>query len=283
MNANMSNTLQPGAEYLSSNFPLHRACRDGDVQTVGLILESNINMVTVEDCSHNWNPSHWAAYFGRIDCLRHVATVVPSIINSQSSKTFQTPLHCAAEAGDPHCVLWLLQAGANPDVKDKFGEIALHKASRSGNTECVSLLVTATKNISSMNNHGHTASISAEICGHSAIAEFIRKSEQSGVNRYWGIQDAYHPNLLRSTLYSSIEKSRKRSHDAMDDNSTKRIRMEAHILPKAPPTINGIFNFAMCPLTNVTSSVLEHEKLCRMEHGYTNSLLESMINEFHGC
>ena len=63
-------------------FPLHRACRDGDVQHLSSLLASGQFDLYQEDDFYGWTPVHWAAYFGKVSsivmfipgryCLTHI-------------------------------------------------------------------------------------------------------------------------------------------------------------------------------------------------------------------
>lgn len=55
-------------EVLNSRFPLHRACRDGDVGALCSLLQCTANPadLTVEDTFYGWTPLHWAAHFGKV-------------------------------------------------------------------------------------------------------------------------------------------------------------------------------------------------------------------------
>ena len=57
-------------EVLNSRFPLHRACRDGDVGALCSLLQrtSNPADLSVEDTFYGWTPIHWAAHFGKVTC-----------------------------------------------------------------------------------------------------------------------------------------------------------------------------------------------------------------------
>lgn len=59
-------------EVLTSRFPLHRACRDGDVDALCSLLQrtSNPADLTVEDTFYGWTPIHWGAHFGKV--MMHV-------------------------------------------------------------------------------------------------------------------------------------------------------------------------------------------------------------------
>lgn len=55
-------------EVLNVHFPLHRACRDGDVGALCSILQRTTNQadLAVEDSFYGWTPLHWAAHFGKV-------------------------------------------------------------------------------------------------------------------------------------------------------------------------------------------------------------------------
>lgn len=67
-------------EVLNSRFPLHRACRDGDVGALCSLLQctSNPADLTVEDTFYGWTPIHWGAHFGKVwaaACLDGMPTI----------------------------------------------------------------------------------------------------------------------------------------------------------------------------------------------------------------
>lgn len=55
-------------EVLNIRFPLHRACRDGDVGALCSLLQFTTNQadLAVEDSFYGWTPLHWAAHFGKV-------------------------------------------------------------------------------------------------------------------------------------------------------------------------------------------------------------------------
>ena len=53
-------------EILRSQFPLHRACRDGDTEGLSLLLRQAQHGIYEEDSFYGWTPAHWAAYFGKV-------------------------------------------------------------------------------------------------------------------------------------------------------------------------------------------------------------------------
>ena len=53
-------------DILKNQFPMHRACRDGDVETLAILLSEGQHSVYEEDSFYGWTPAHWAAYFGKV-------------------------------------------------------------------------------------------------------------------------------------------------------------------------------------------------------------------------
>ncbi|KAK4312362.1 hypothetical protein Pmani_016207 [Petrolisthes manimaculis] len=186
---------------LCNKFPLHRACRDGDVNGLLLLLhdhEAAHTHITLEDTYYGWTPSHWAAYFGKLECLRVLVgegggeggrggrgTITLASPALTTSRFTQTPAHIAAFAGHPHCLSWLLQAGAHTDAQDYLGETALHKAARTGSLECVNILLNSKAKISVHNNNGQTAGQLAEACSYSDLATHLNNithQQQEGMD-----------------------------------------------------------------------------------------------------
>lgn len=67
----MSIELEPGFsndEVLNVRYPLHRACRDGDVGALCSLLQRSTNQadLVAEDSFYGWTPIHWAAHFGKV-------------------------------------------------------------------------------------------------------------------------------------------------------------------------------------------------------------------------
>uniref|UniRef100_A0A1B0GQX7 Ankyrin repeat domain 10 n=3 Tax=Mus TaxID=862507 RepID=A0A1B0GQX7_MOUSE len=128
-------------ELLSLRFPLHRACRDGDlVALCSLLPHTPRAHLAAEDSFYGWTPVHWAAHFGKLECLMQLVRAGASL-NVSTTRYAQTPAHIAAFGGHPQCLVWLIQAGANINKPDCEGETPIHKAARSGSLECITALV----------------------------------------------------------------------------------------------------------------------------------------------
>uniref|UniRef100_A0A8C2XFZ9 Ankyrin repeat domain 10a n=1 Tax=Cyclopterus lumpus TaxID=8103 RepID=A0A8C2XFZ9_CYCLU len=131
-------------DLFTSRFPVHRACREGDVGALVSLTRqlSSPAHLTAEDSSYGWTPLHWAAHYGQLECVV-VLVQMGCEVNTGTSRFNQTATHTAAFGGHPHCVAWLTRAGADANSQDFVGEAPLHKAARAGSLECIQVLLLA--------------------------------------------------------------------------------------------------------------------------------------------
>uniref|UniRef100_A0A914VTK3 Ankyrin repeat domain-containing protein 10 n=1 Tax=Plectus sambesii TaxID=2011161 RepID=A0A914VTK3_9BILA len=171
---------------LATHYPLHRACRNGDIDTLTRLLSEQSPVPCLsEESFYGWTPFHWAAYFGKRTCLQKLfehcaARWDGGRLDSdlRTSQFRQTPVHLAAFGGSVGCLRLLLELGCSPATKDYLGETAAHKAARSGSFECLSLLLTHGVNLAEENHAGLTAAAVAAKCGHTTSADFLRRSAE---------------------------------------------------------------------------------------------------------
>ncbi|CAF3392810.1 unnamed protein product [Rotaria socialis] len=78
-------------------------------------------------------------------------------INSQHPETGQTPLYCAARAGNVKAVRYLTECGADPDLKQRSKSTALHVASFYGHPDVVLCLLESGANYCQRNAYGNLA------------------------------------------------------------------------------------------------------------------------------
>ncbi|KAF6375943.1 ankyrin repeat domain 10 [Rhinolophus ferrumequinum] len=128
-------------ELLSLRFPLHRACRDGDLAALCSLLQQTPRAhLAAEDSFYGWTPVHWAAHFGKLECLIQLVRA-GATLDVCTTRYAQTPAHIAAFGGHPQCLIWLIQAGASINKPDCEGETPIHKAARSGSLDCIRALL----------------------------------------------------------------------------------------------------------------------------------------------
>ncbi|XP_068165378.1 ankyrin repeat domain-containing protein 10a [Antennarius striatus] len=162
-------------------FPVHRACRDGDLAalvSLGQHFSSRAHLM-VEDSCRGWTPIHWAAQYGQLECVVYLVQMGCEV-NSVTSRFNQTPTHSAAFGGHPHCVVWLTQAGADVNRQDCGGEAPIHKAAQSGSVECIQILLSAGAKPHLRNAFGQTAADLALAHGFHDCFRLIAMTQLSG-------------------------------------------------------------------------------------------------------
>ncbi|XP_034429784.1 ankyrin repeat domain-containing protein 10b [Hippoglossus hippoglossus] len=231
-------------EVLNSRFPLHRACRDGDVGALCSLLQctSNPADLSVEDTFYGWTPVHWAAHFGKLECVMRLVQVGCGV-NAVTSRFAQTPTHIAAFGGHPKCLLWLLQAGADINRQDYVGETPIHKAARAGSLECINALLIQGAKADVRNASGLTAADLAHAQGFQECAEILSNAQnfqQNMVLSHNGTilngmsQNGGH---IQGRSFMNGVPNRKRSFDGMEANPGKKARPNGMSMP--PEMLNG--------------------------------------------
>uniref|UniRef100_A0A3Q3VWJ7 Uncharacterized protein n=1 Tax=Mola mola TaxID=94237 RepID=A0A3Q3VWJ7_MOLML len=217
----MSTGLEPDLsrdEVLFSRFPIHRACRDGDIGALVSLLQhpSTQAHLNVEDSCYGWTPIHWAAQHGQLECVMRLVQMGCEV-NTVTNHFKQTPTHSAAFGGHPHCLVWLTQAGADVNRQDFLGEAPIHKAARSGSLECIQILLVAGAKPSLRNASGQTAADLAHAHRFHDCFHLISKSQLSGLP----VSGAQKEN---SALCGQELNSRKRLLAAVHTGDMKKVR-----------------------------------------------------------
>nr|XP_020441725.1 ankyrin repeat domain-containing protein 10-like isoform X4 [Monopterus albus] len=157
---------------------------------------------------------------GELDCVVHLVQMGCEV-NTTTSRFNQTPSHTAAFGGQPHCLVWLTQAGADVNRQDFVGEAPIHKAARSGSLECIQVLLIAGAKPHLRNTSGQTAADLAHAHGFLDCFRFISNAQkhllQLGGLHVNGEQNGNAP-------YSQRALSRKRQLTAMDSIHMKKAR-----------------------------------------------------------
>ncbi|XP_034142590.1 ankyrin repeat domain-containing protein 10b isoform X2 [Esox lucius] len=241
-------------EVLNVRYPLHRACRDGDIRALCSLLQCTTNPadLTVEDSFYGWTPIHWAAHFGKLECVMRLVQVGCGV-NSVTTRFAQTPTHIAAFGGHPECMLWLLQAGADINRRDYVGETPIHKAARAGSLECVNALLVQGAKADMRNASGLSAADLAHAQGFQECAEILSNAQNLQRNQTPTQPNGFclngaaqngshsHPIIQGRSLLNGAP-NRKRSFDNMEANQIKKARTEG--LDQPLGMLNG--NGALC-------------------------------------
>ncbi|TRY89251.1 hypothetical protein DNTS_022905 [Danionella cerebrum] len=215
-------------ELLSLRFPLHRACRDGDVSALCSLLLHGLDQLAVEDSFYGWTPLHWAAHFGKLECVMRIVQVGCGV-NSVTSRFAQTPAHIAAFGGHPQCLLWLLQAGADTNRQDYVGETPLHKAARAGSIDCINTLLVQGAKADLRNASGLTAADLAHAQGFQECAQLLSNAQNQQLSNGFSTSGSMyfgdHKLSQDRSIFNRVA-SRKRSLDSMEYNQMKKPRTD---------------------------------------------------------
>ncbi|XP_033843378.1 ankyrin repeat domain-containing protein 10b [Periophthalmus magnuspinnatus] len=247
----MSAGLESGfssEEVLATRFPVHRACRDGDVCALLSLLQSSAHraQLAVEDTFYGWTPIHWAAHFGKLECVMRLVEVGCSV-NAVTSRFAQTPTHIAAFGGHPQSLLWLLKAGADINRQDYVGETPIHKAARAGSLDCINALLVQGAKADLRNASALTAADLAHAQGFKECAEILSNAQNFQQN----MAQSQNGHFVNSTAqngghsYPSVQgrsflngtPNRKRSFEGIEVNPVKKARPIG--LDMAPVYLNG--------------------------------------------
>ncbi|XP_035937521.1 ankyrin repeat domain-containing protein 10 [Halichoerus grypus] len=226
-------------ELLSLRFPLHRACRDGDLAALCSLLQQTPRAhLAAEDSFYGWTPVHWAAHFGKLECLIQLVRA-GATLDVSTTRYAQTPAHIAAFGGHPQCLIWLIQAGASINKPDCEGETPIHKAARSGSLDCVSALVANGAHIDLRNARGLTAADLAQTQGFQECTQFLLNLQNCHLSRFYDNGPVNGGHQSRFPNHTSAGTSRKRCLEDPEPFGVKKARTEAQSSGPCRPLGNG--------------------------------------------
>ncbi|KAM4700440.1 ankyrin repeat domain-containing protein 10 [Discoglossus pictus] len=227
-------------EVLSLRFPLHRACRDGDLHCLRSLLQgppgNTAQQLGKEDSCYGWTPIHWAAHFGKLECLVQLVGAGCSI-NACTTRFSQTPAHIAAFGGHPHCLVWIIQAGAVINKQDYVGETPVHKAARAGSMDCLKALVSHGAQIDFKNASGLTAADLAHSQGFRECAQFLLNLQNSQLNGFYCSSSLNGVNQCTPLSHLNGGANRKRSFHDFENSMVKKPRTEVNGFGAAQPEL----------------------------------------------
>ncbi|XP_069826875.1 ankyrin repeat domain-containing protein 10 [Dendropsophus ebraccatus] len=276
----MSVCSEPGfssEEVLNLRFPLHRACRDGDLGCLQSLLQgppgNTAQQLGKEDSCYGWTPIHWAAHFGKLECLVQLVGAGCSV-NASTTRFAQTPAHIAAFGGHPHCLLWLIQAGAHVNKQDYVGETPVHKAARAGSMDCLKALVSNGAQIDFRNANGLTAADLAHSQGFRECAQFLLNLQNSQLNGFYycnSLNGVHQGNS--SNHFNGGTINRKRSFNGLEAYTIKKLRTEGGSVHLRAELTGGVEDESM--------HVENHSEISDVNGSYTTLTNGQACNGFN--
>uniref|UniRef100_A0A915Q6N0 Poly [ADP-ribose] polymerase n=1 Tax=Setaria digitata TaxID=48799 RepID=A0A915Q6N0_9BILA len=121
------------------------------------------------------SPLHYAAGFGKVDCVRALLSAGANI--SQADDGGLVPLHNASSFGHVDVVKILLENGADANVSDNWGFTPLHEAAAWGKADVCVLLLQHGASVRSENSDGKTPQDLADGDAKAVFTGEYRKEE----------------------------------------------------------------------------------------------------------
>ncbi|CAD8181911.1 unnamed protein product [Paramecium octaurelia] len=210
--------IEKGVNYEQQNergdTPLHLASMQGHCEIIERLLNLKCN-VNIENTEHH-QPIHESVLFGQLDAFKilfkyyqgiqrssqsphivHYASMLENIfilseiiksnkalVNLRDPVSNAVPLHFSVNSNSLECTSLLLESGALPNVKDKFGNTPLHLAVEKKNIEICKLLCLRGADIDIENEDKLTAKDLAEVdVDRQILALFQSQSRYSNLFR----------------------------------------------------------------------------------------------------
>ncbi|RSL98385.1 hypothetical protein CEP52_010378 [Fusarium oligoseptatum] len=189
--------------------PLHKACREGHLEIVNLLLQHGADIEAKESdgstpfdsacwkghkdvvelllskgansqgCDNDgWTPIRAATEHKRLDVIEVLLNENPDNINVGDNKG-ETSLHVASGKGYVAIMHLLLEKGADIDMPDKEGETPLHCASRNGRDETARLLLQKQANVDKTDDKGETPLHAAAREGYRGVISALLEGNPS--------------------------------------------------------------------------------------------------------
>jgi ankyrin repeat protein len=157
----------------------HIACKESDLHLIHQLLDEGTN-IDVKDMFGR-TALHYMAVLGNVDIMKLLITLGANI--NERSNSLWTPLLYASESGNCNCLKVLLDAGADISILDNDDQSCLHViAHNSCPTEpdyevCTQYLLEAGINIDIRDRYNRTAKMVAEQAGNHNIVKIIEEYE----------------------------------------------------------------------------------------------------------
>lgn len=184
--------------------PLHYAI-DAENDQVALYLIYHGADLSIGDALYGATPLHYSAYKGNLDVAKTILGIDRSLLEKKDLKK-KTPLLYACEGGQAEIVKYLLDCGANLQVRDQLGLTPLMTACTGWNMEVVMILINKGVDLNESTlyqNREYTALTVAALYGFREMIDLLidMKAEIPNSSRELTLQYAVERNHLKLFEY----------------------------------------------------------------------------------
>lgn len=168
-NINLEATLPKGAKlktsdkkiwYADGQTPLHLAAFNGYTNAIRMLINRGANILARDSVDYAM-PIHIAAAQGQNDSIKYLLD--SEIANEENADLVNsidgggiTPLMYSSIYGKIPSIIYLINAGADPNISDYDGWRALHYAAATGNYDAIKTLLNAGARANVFNDAGNT-------------------------------------------------------------------------------------------------------------------------------
>jgi uncharacterized protein len=157
---------------------IFEAAAFGEVDRLTELLTDEPSLVTSYSCD-GFTALHFAAFFGRYEAAALLIERGAEVDAFGRGWMTGTAMHSAVSRVHGDVVRVLLDAGANPNVRQSAGWTPLHAAAMNGDVISVELLLAAGADPTATNEEGRSVIDLANESGHDATADRIRSALQA--------------------------------------------------------------------------------------------------------
>lgn len=158
-------------------FDVFEAAALGDVDRLRSVLDDEPSGATAYS-GDGFTALHFAAFFGHPDAVSLLIDRGAEVDAFGRGWMTGTALHSGASRLQSEVVRVLLEAGANPDVRQSGGWTPLHAAAMNGDLASVELLLAAGADAAATNDEGRTVADLAAESGDDPTIERVRTALQ---------------------------------------------------------------------------------------------------------
>lgn len=113
------------------------------------------------------------------EAMKYLAKPGAPVLNTRDPGTGETALHISVKAHNDNWVGFLLNKGANTEIKDREGNTALHDAALMGDPTAMAYLISMKAKVDATNNNGETPLILAV---HRKDIDLVRQLVEAGAD-----------------------------------------------------------------------------------------------------